>query len=236
MVIAAEVLMVVAVAAVAPAAAGRVALVAGATGLVGQAVLAALLADKRYSAVLAIGRRQLLEQHPRLVSMRVDFTRLQVLPPVDDVYIALGTTIKMAGSRQAFRAVDFDAVIAVATAAMAAGATRLGVVSAMGADVRSAILYNRVKGEMEQALARIGFETLVIARPSILDGDRAALAQPMRLGERLSVRLMSALKSFIPRNYRAIKASDVARALVAGVADGRPGDRVFRSGDMQPRG
>ena len=72
MVIAAEVLMVVAVAAVAPAAAGRVALVAGATGLVGQAVLAALLADKRYSAVLAIGRRQLLEQHPRLVSMRVD--------------------------------------------------------------------------------------------------------------------------------------------------------------------
>ena len=228
--------MVVAVVEVAPAAAGRVALVAGATGLVGREVLAVLLTDKRYSAVLAIGRRQLLEQHPRLVSITVDLMRLQALPAVDDVYIALGTTIKVAGSRQAFRAVDFDAVIAVATAAMAAGATRLGVVSAMGADARSAIFYNRVKGEMEQALARIGFNTLVIVRPSILDGDRAALAQRMRLGERLSVRLMSALKLFIPRNYRAIKATDVARALVAGVTDGRPGKRIIVSGDMQPRG
>lgn len=209
---------------------------AGATGLVGREVLAVLLTDKRYSAVLAIGRRQLLEQHPRLVSITVDFMRLQALPAVDDVYIALGTTIKVAGSRQAFRALDLEAVVAVATAARAAGATRLAVVSAMGADTGSAIFYNRVKGEMEQALARIGFETLVIARPSMLDGNRAALAQPTRLGERLGITLMSALKPLIPRNYRAIKATDVARALVAGVTDGRPGKRIILSGDMQPRG
>lgn len=209
---------------------------AGATGLVGREVLAVLLTDKRYSAVLAIGRRQLLEQHPRLVSITVDFMRLQALPAVDDVYIALGTTIKVAGSRQAFRALDLEAVVAVATAARAAGATRLAVVSAMGADTGSATFYNRVKGEMEQALARIGFETLVIARPSMLDGNRAALAQPTRLGERLGITLMSALKPLIPRNYRAIKATDVARALVAGVTDGRPGKRIILSGDMQPRG
>ncbi len=176
-----------------------------------------------------------MEQHPRLVSTTVDFSQLPLLPPLDDVYIALGTTIKVAGSRQAYRAVDFDAVVAVATAARAAGATRLGVVSAMGADPGSAIFYNRVKGEMEQAVARIGFETLLITRPSMLDGDRAALAQPARLGERLGITLMSVLKPLIPRNYRAIKATEVARALVDGVTAGQPGDRVILSGDMQPR-
>jgi uncharacterized protein YbjT (DUF2867 family) len=210
--------------------------VAGATGLVGQAVLAALLTGRPYTAVLAIGRRQLVEQHPRLVSIKVDFTQLPALPPVDDVYIALGTTIKVAGSKQAFRAVDFDAVVAVATAARAVGATRLGVVSAMGANAGSAIFYNRVKGEMEQAVARIGFDTLLIARPSMLDGDRAALAQPTRLGERLGITLLDVLKPIVSRNYRAIKAADVARALVDGVTYGQPGVRVILSGDMQPRG
>ena len=224
--------MAVAVAAVAPAA-ERVALVAGATGLVGREVLAALLTDKRYAAVLAIGRRKLVEQHPKLVGSEVDFKRLQPLPPVDDVYIALGTTIKAAGSRQAFRAVDFDAVVAVANAAHRAGATRLAVVSAMGANARSGIFYNRVKGEMEQALAAIGFDALVIARPSMLDGNRAALGQRTRLGERVGIALMSALKPLIPANYRSITAIDVARVLVGAVIEGRSGQRVILSGEMQ---
>ena len=207
---------------------------AGATGLVGREVLAALLTDKRYAAVLAIGRRQLVEQHPKLVSIKVDFTRLKALPRVDDAYIALGTTIKVAGSREAFRAVDFDAVLAVAKTAREAGATRLGVVSAMGADARSGIFYNRVKGEMEQALAETGFQTVVIARPSMLDGNRAALAQPVRTAERLGVAVMAVLKPAIPPNYRAIRASDVARALIAAVQQGQPGQRVMLSGEMQP--
>jgi len=105
-------------------------------------------------------------------------------PAVDDVFIALGTTIKVAGSREAFRAVDFDAVVAVARAARAAGATRLGVVSAMGADSRSPVFYNRVKGEMEDAVQGLGFETVVIARPSLLAGDRTALKQAPRPGEK----------------------------------------------------
>ena len=218
---------------VAVPAAGRVALVAGATGLVGREVLAALLTDKHYAAVLAIGRRQLVEQHPKLMSIKVDFTRLKALLPVDDAYIALGTTIKVAGSREAFRAVDFDAVLSVATAAREAGATRLGVVSAMGADARSGIFYNRVKGEMEQALAETGFQSVVIARPSMLDGNRAALAQPIRPAERLGVFVMAALRPAIPPNYRAIRAADVARALIAAVQRGQPGQRVMLSGEMQ---
>ena len=218
---------------VAPAA-GRVALVAGATGLVGRAVLAALLTDRRYAAVHVLGRRPLAEQHPKLISHQVDFARLPALPPVDDVFIALGTTIKVAGSEQAFRAVDLDAVLAVANAARKAGATRLGVVSAMGADTNAKIFYNRVKGEVEQALQGLGFRTLVIARPSMLAGDRAALAQPARTGERIGLALMGAFKRFIPANYQAIRARDVATALVGAVQEDRPGSRILLSGQMQP--
>ncbi len=207
---------------------------AGATGLVGRAVLAALLTDKRYAAVHALVRRAPATQHPKLTNHAVDFVQLPKLPALDDVYIALGTTIKAAGSQQAFRAIDFDAVLAVAKAARKAGATRLGVVSAMGASAHSSVFYNRVKGEMEQALANAGFQSLVIARPSMLDGDRAALAQPTRLGERVGLALMGALRPVIPANYQAIKAADVATALVAAVIDGRPGRRLLMSGAMQP--
>ena len=221
-----------AVVAVAPAA-GRVALVAGATGLVGREVLAALLADRRYTKVLALGRRAPTAQQPNLVSLTVDFAQLPALPPVDDVYVTLGTTIKVAGSQQAFRAIDFDAVLAVAKAARKAGATRLAVVSAMGADAQSRVFYNRVKGEMEQAVAALGFGTLVIARPSMLDGNRAALDQPVRLGERIGLAAMGVLKPLIPANYRAIKAADVARALVAAVLEGQAGQRLMLSGQMQ---
>ena len=206
---------------------------AGATGLVGREVLAALLTDKRYSAVLALGRRQLVEQHPRLISLKVDFAKLPALPPVDDVYIALGTTIKVAGSKPAFRAIDFDAVLAVAQAARKAGATRLGVVSAMGANARSGVFYSRVKGEMERALGDLGYQTLVIARPSVLAGNRSQLGQPTRSGELLGLAISTALKPLIPANYRAIQASDVARALVGAVVEGRPGQRVILSGEMQ---
>jgi uncharacterized protein YbjT (DUF2867 family) len=227
-----EVLMVEAV--VAPAAAGRVALVAGATGLVGREVLAALLADRRYAAVHAVGRKAPGVLDPKLTSHLVDFAHLPALPKVDDVYIALGTTIKVAGSQQAFRAVDFDAVVALAKAARKAGARRLGVVSAMGADAKSRVFYNQVKGEMEAALTVEKFHTLVIARPSMLDGNRSSLKQPVRLGERVGLALMTVLRPVIPDNYRAIQAQDVARALVAAVRDGPKGRHVILSGEMQP--
>lgn len=125
--------MAVAVAADVPAA-GRAVMVAGATGLVGQAVLAALSADKRYRAIHIVGRRAPGTRDARVHFHPVDFGQLPALPPVDDVYIALGTTIKVAGSQEAFRAVDHDAVVALARQARNAGAQRLAVVSAMGAD------------------------------------------------------------------------------------------------------
>ena len=202
----------------------------------GRAVLAALLTDKRYAAVHCVGRRRLTLKHPRLFSHVVDVTRLTRLPGIDhidDVFIALGTTIKLAGSQHAFRAVDFDAVVAVALAAKAAGATKLGAISAMGANADSGVFYNRVKGEMEAALVRLGYQALVIVRPSMLAGDRNALAQAPRPAEQLGLKAMSLLKFMIPANYRAITATQVAHALLNAVQTADRGTRVVLSGEMQ---
>jgi uncharacterized protein YbjT (DUF2867 family) len=211
-----------------------VALVAGATGLVGREILARLLADKSYSAVHCVGRRPPGITHPKLqVHVIADFAKFQA-PAVDDVFIALGTTIKVAGSQSAFRAVDFDAVLAVARSARAAGARRLGIVSAMGADATSAVFYNRIKGEMEDAVAQLGYDTLVLARPSLLGGDRSSLGQPHRAAEKFAATAMRLLRPLTPANYRAIAAADVAAALVGSVLTGRPGKTVMLSGAMQP--
>lgn len=214
------------------AATGRAVLLAGASGLVGRELLEGLLADGGVAAVHALVRRELPLRHPKLTQHAVDFAAVPALPPIDEAYIALGTTIKVAGSQQAFCAVDFDAVLAVAKAARAAGATRLGVVSAMGADPGSRVFYSRVKGEVEQALAAIGFPTLVIARPSLLIGDRAALGQPTRSGEEAGARLARWIGFAIPGNYRPIRARQVARALLQTVPQAS-GHRLLLSGEMQ---
>jgi uncharacterized protein YbjT (DUF2867 family) len=162
----------------------------------------------------------------------VDFAALPPLPPLDEVYLALGTTIKAAGSQSAFRALDFDANVAVARAALAVGARRAGLVSAIGADAKSRVFYNRVKGELEDALARLSFDGLVIARPSLLVGDREALGQPKRSAEKVATVVSKLLGPLIPANYRPIAAADVARALLARVPDAR-GRVVLLSGEMR---
>lgn len=213
-------------------AAKRVVALAGATGLVGRAILEGLLADDSVAAVHALGRRTPDVVHPKLTPHVVDFAKLPPLPPLDEVYLALGTTIKVAGSQAAFRAVDFDANLAAARAALDAGARRAGLVSAMGADSKSRIFYNRVKGETEDALSQLAFEGLVIARPSVLAGDRESLGQPKRAGEKIALAVSGLLRPLIPANYRPIAASDVARALLTKVPLTR-GRVVLLSGEMQ---
>ena len=208
-------------------------MVAGATGLVGREILAALLADKTYTTVHSAGRRKIDLQHPKLVQHVVDFAKLKGLPPADDVFIALGTTIKVAGSQAAFRAVDFEAVVALARTAYAQGATQLGVVSAMGASPKSPIFYNRVKGEMEAAVSALGYASVSIAQPSMLAGDRAALDQPLRSGEGLALSVSRWLKPLIPANYRSVQAADVAAGLLRAVRAGQPGVTRVLSGALQ---
>ena len=207
-------------------------MVAGATGLVGQAVLARLLADKSYDAVHAVGRRAPDQQHPKLVLHITKSLSDITLPPVDDVFIALGTTIKVAGSASAFRAVDFDAVVAVARAARIAGASRLGVVSAMGADSQSKVFYNRVKGEMELAVAGLGFDAVVVARPSLLAGNRDALKQPGRVAEKMSLFAINLFKFLVPANYQPVEADHVAMSLVEAVQAAHTGTRVLLSSEL----
>jgi uncharacterized protein YbjT (DUF2867 family) len=217
----------------------RNALLAGATGLVGGALLDLLLADPRYGGVHCIGRRAPALQHPKLTFHKLDFAdatlaaRFTALPAIHDVYCALGTTIKVAGSQAAFKAVDLDAVVAVAKAARLANkAVRLGVVSAMAADPKSGVFYNRIKGEMEAAVATLGFESVSIARPSMLAGDRDSLKQASRPGEQIGLKLMAAVNFLIPANYKAIDATDVARALHRMVTEGQSGVRIAMSGEL----
>lgn len=213
--------------------AARVALVAGATGLVGREVLAALLADKHYRAVHSLGRRTLPLTHAKLIQHIVDFAALPELPQIDDVFICLGTTIKAAGSQAAFRAVDYEAYMAVARMGIARGATKLGVISAMGADARSRVFYNRVKGEAEDAIATLGYASVSIVRPSLLVGDRTALAQPERPGERIGLWISQRLKPLVPANYLPVQAADVAAGLVQAVKAGQPGVHRVLSGALQ---
>jgi len=200
--------------------------------MVGKEILEGLLADQTVAAVHSLGRRAPAIQHPKLTAHVVDLAALPSLPPADEVYLAVGTTIKIAGSQAAFRAVDHDANLAVATAALAAGVRRAGLVSAMGANSGSRIFYSRVKGELEDALSRMRFEGTVIARPSMLVGNREVLGQPTRRGEVLAEALGNVAGFLIPANYKPIKASAVAKALLSAVPSAK-GKTVLLSGSMR---
>lgn len=213
----------------------RTVILAGATGLVGREILQGLLADPGVGAVHTLGRRAPATQHPKLTAHLVDFAALPPLPPADELYLALGTTIKVAGSQAAFRAVDYDANLNVAKAALAACVKKVGLVSAMGADARSRIFYNRVKGELEDALTQLPFEGLVIARPSLLVGDREVLGQPRRSGEVVGEVMARVLGFLIPANYKPIPASAVAQALLAAVPSATT-RTVLLSGAMRQNG
>ena len=197
----------------------------------GREILQGLLADDSVAAVHAVVRRKPALRHPKLHYLTVDFKDFFAVPNVDEVYLALGTTIKVAGSQAAFRAVDFDASMAVARAARAEGAKRLGLVSAMGASARSPIFYNRVKGELEDTLGHLGYDGMVIARPSFLAGDRQALGQPVRAGEKLALQVSRLLRPLIPANYRSVDAKAVAQALLRNVPEAK-GKKVVLSGEM----
>lgn len=215
-------------------------LIAGASGLVGKELLSLLLASPACREVHSLVRKPSSLKHPKLQSHAVDFARLGmasahalVLPQIDEVYICLGTTIKVAGSKEAFRAIDFDAVLAVARTGIAQGATKLGVISAMGASSTSGVFYSRVKGEMEEAVAKLGYISVSIARPSFLAGDREALQQTVRAGEKMALRVSQLFKPLIPANYRSVQACDVAAGLLRQVQLGQAGATVLLSGQLQ---
>jgi uncharacterized protein YbjT (DUF2867 family) len=155
----------------------RVALVAGATGLVGRECVRLLSNDNVVTEVRAVVRRPLPPDSagPRVRECRTDFDQLPYHPEwfeVDWVFCALGMTMRQAGSREAFRRVDYEYPLIIAKAALERGASHLLLVSALGANAHSAIFYFRIKGELEEAVRALGYRSVTIARPSILIGHR----------------------------------------------------------------
>ena len=214
----------------------RTALLAGATGLVGGHLLRRLLADPRYRRVIAVSRKELGIEHPKLRPLITDFDAIEAAiaglgETVDDAFCALGTTINAAGSRDAFRRVDFGYVVAFARAARAAGARRLMFVSAIGAGTRSAIFYLRVKGETEEALAALGYPALHIFRPGLLLGDRAELRPREALGMVLAP-FLNPLMLGPAKAYRSIPADTIAAAMITAARTGRTGRHIHTYADM----
>lgn len=190
----------------------KTALLAGATGLVGSLLLEHLLADERYGAVHVAGRRPPAHAHDKLHFQQTDFAQVGIEQPVDHVFCCLGTTMKIAGSREAFRRVDHDYVVHLAAAARAAGAGTFVLVSAVDARKDARSFYTRVKGETEEAVIALGFPACIIVRPSLLIGARGERRLAEGLAQAASPVLNKLLVGRLAR-YRSVRAEDVARAM-----------------------
>jgi len=212
----------------------RTAVMLGASGLVGGFCLRTLVDDPDYTRVLTFGRRQLPALTRAKVAQRV--AELGSLTPDDfhgaqDVFCTLGTTIRKAGSQEAFRHVDLELPLRAAEQALKAGAEQFVVVSSVGADAASKNFYLRTKGELEQDLAKLPFKAVHILRPSLLIGRRAEF----RLGETIAMKIAPALDLLTLgslRKYHSVRAEMVGQAMVAAARQGRSGTHVYEFGEI----
>jgi uncharacterized protein YbjT (DUF2867 family) len=201
------------------------ALVIGASGLIGQQLIDLLLQDENYS-VIALIRTALPIQHERLIQVPFNFDdpnneSIQA----DEIFCCLGTTIKVAGSQQAFYKVDFEYVLDIAKRAYLNGAKKFALVSSMGANKNSTIFYSKTKGAIEEAVTGIGYESLFIFRPSLLLGKRTAF----RTVERIAQSFFNFFSILIPKKYQAIQARQVAKAMIVCMNTGDKGVHILES-------
>lgn len=215
----------------------RNALIAGASGLTGRQLLSLLLNSNTYDNVYVLTRRPLELNHPKVKELVTDFDNLESveLPPVEDVFCCLGTTLKKAGSKEAFRKVDFGYPLELAKLAAGAGASQYLLVSALGANKSSFFFYNRIKGELEEEISKVSqYKKIAIFRPSLLLGER----EGERPGEGMAKILMRLFKPLLRgpfRKYRAIHARTVANGMmrVARQTEDR-GIRIYESEEIKP--
>src|SRR5271163_4642994 len=197
-------------------------LILGATGLVGRNALAQALARPAVTQVIAPTRNPLATKDKMINPVAPELTLL--LPGMaswkpDAVICATGTTIKKAGSKEAFRSVDHDLPLSFARLAHQAGAQDFALVSAIGASVDSSFFYARVKGELERDVREIGFRSVTILRPSIIEGER----DDVRLAESLVLKLSHFLAPVLPKRFHVNPAMTIAQALVDAVVTAEPG-------------
>jgi len=218
----------------------RTAVVIGSTGLIGEELVEKLARQGSWGSVLAIGRRSKAWSNPKIRTLTFNFTNwgeleLQVTSFAGnstlDFFCCLGTTMKKAGSEEAFRKVDLEAVVLFSMLAQRCRAEQLFVVSALGANPSSDVFYNRVKGEMEQAVLQKFSGKTYFARPSLLLGDR----KEFRLGERLAMLFAPVFSAFLIgslEKYEPIKSSEVAQALVVVAAKLRSAPTFIENSEL----
>jgi uncharacterized protein YbjT (DUF2867 family) len=209
----------------------KTALLAGGTGLVGSQLLQLLLESPRYSKVIALTRSD-LPAHPKLVQLKIEFNSMGERSSglkADDVFCCLGTTMAKAGSKEQFYQVDFYYPLLLAKLSKAEGAKQYMLVSAMGANKKSSIYYNQVKGEIEEAIQDVGFASTHIVRPSLLIGPRSE----KRAGEDSAKFLYRYFGFLIPRKYKAIEARKVASAMLAFAEKEQKGVFIHESVELQ---
>src|SRR5882762_683718 len=210
----------------------KTALLAGSTGLIGSQLLELFLKDNRYSSVIAISRKSLLITNPKLTNLVCELRDLLSHRDkliVDDVFCCLGTTIKKAKSKEAFRAVDLEAPLLLAKISKELGAQKFILVSSLGANKNSSIFYNQVKGEVEEAIKQIGFGSFHILRPSLLLGPR----QEERTGEDAAKFFYKVFGFLVPKKYQAIESIKVARAMLAFAQLEQPRNFIHESDELQ---
>lgn len=209
----------------------RTALVAGSTGLIGNQLLQLLVADSSYSKVIALSRKPLATSHPKLDNIVLEASELKKHHELkaDDVFCCLGTTIKQAKTKEAFRKIDFDYPLELANVVKANGSKQFLLVSALGADKSSRIFYNQVKGEVEVAIDAVGFTSLHIFRPSLLVGPR----KEARAGEDAAKVFYKIFGFLIPKKYKGIDSIKVARAMISFAKENKPGKFIHESNELQ---
>lgn len=203
-------------------------LILGGSGLVGSQLVEAALRHPLVETVVAPTRRP-LRARPGLLNPQIDYAQLpeQALWwRTDAVLCALGTTLKLAGSREAFREVDYHYVIGAAQLAQQAGTPTFVLNSSLGAKVNARSFYLRVKGETEHELAQLGFCSLSLVRPSLLEGGARPEARP---AEATGLWLMKRLRAAIPPRYRAVSTQSVAECMLAQALASRPGTTIVES-------
>ena len=208
----------------------KTALIAGSTGLIGNQLLELLLQSTDYSKVVALTRQDLVE-HYKLVQIKIDLgtiaERAEALK-ADDVFCCLGTTIARAGSKEKFHQVDFYYPLLLARIAHAAGAKQYMLISSLGADKKSFIYYAQVKGEIEEAVSSVGFESVHIFRPSLLLGRTE-----IRSGEVAAKYFYKVFGFLIPKKFKAIASVKVARAMLYFASQNKKGNFIHESLELQ---
>ena len=211
------------------------ALIMGASGLVGRELVKILSQQKKYKRIHLLVRKSVEIPDTACEQHIIDFNQLthySELFQVTDVYCCLGTTIKKAKTKEAFRKVDFEYPIEAAKLAVAAGVEKFLIITSMGANPESTFFYNRVKGEVEESLTKFGLKSLHIFRPSLLLGERGEF----RIGERIAAKASGVLGTFMKgplRPYKAIQARTVAAAMLTVASFGKNGVHTYPSQEIE---